>query len=133
MTVRLVNPTAYAITLSATHLVTANVPGPATNVKYAGIAQVSQGTVTAAPAVGGTGNVTWNPGTVAAGATALLAYRVIVHPTAAGQRIVVTGTAASGNGTRATWVDETGNATQTRATFTFGPLCELAATQGLLT
>ncbi len=133
VTVRAVNPTASAITFSATNLVTANVPGPAANVKYDGIAQVSQGTVTAAPAVGGTGNVTWNPGTLAAGSTALLAYRIVVHPTSAGQRIVVTGTVASGNGTRATWVDETGNTTQTRATYTFGPLCELAATQGLLT
>ncbi len=55
-----------------------------------------------------------------------------VTPTSAGQRIPVTGTPAS-NGTRATYVDETGNTTQTRATFTFGPLCELATTQGLLT
>ncbi len=133
VTVRVANPTARAITFSATNLVTANVPGPAVNVKYDGIAQVSQGTVTAAPAVGGIGNVTWNPGTVAAGTTALLAYRVIVHPTAAGQRVVVTGTAAGGNGTRATWLDETGNSTQARATFTFGPLCELAATEALLT
>ena len=133
VTVRVVNPTAKAITFSAANLVTANVPGPAVNVKYDGIAQVSQGTVTAQPAVGGTGNVTWNPGTLAAGATAILAYRVIVHPTAAGQRIVVTGTAASGNGTRAQWRDETGNNTQARALFLFGPLCELAATQGMVT
>ncbi len=133
VTVRVVNPTAQAITFSSTNLVTANVPGPATNVKYDGIAQVTTGgTVTAAPAIGGTGNITWNPGTVAAGSTAILAYRVIVHPTSSGQRVVVTGTPAS-NGTRATWLDETGNATQARATFTFGPLCELAATEAMIT
>jgi len=37
---------------------------------------------------------------------------------------------ADGNGTTATYVDETGNTTQPRATFTFGPLCELAVTTG---
>src|SRR5581483_10318827 len=99
---------------------------------YAGNAAVGQGTITAQPSVGGTGNITWNPGTLAAGATAILTYQVNVTPTSAGQRIPVTGTPAS-NGTTAKYVDETGNTTQTRATFTFGPLCELAMTQGLLT
>src|SRR6185295_910484 len=37
---------------------------------------------------------------------------------------------AVGNGTRAQYVDNTGNTTQTRATYLFGPLCELAITQG---
>ena len=129
---RLVNPAAQAITFSAAHLVTANVPAGGHAV-YAGIAQVTQGTITAQPAVGGTGNITWNPGSVAAGATVLLAYRVKVTPTAAGQRIPLTNTPASGSGTRAQYVDETGNTTQARATFLFGPLCELAVTQGLLT
>lgn len=131
VTVRVVNPAAQAITFSAANLVTANVPGGGT--VYAGIGQVSQGTITAQPAVGGTGNVTWNPGTLAAGATALLAYRVKVTPASAGQRLPLTATPASGNGTRAQYVDETGNTTQTRATYLFGPLCELAVTQGLLT
>jgi hypothetical protein len=131
VTVRVVNPTASAITFSATNQVTANVPGASGNVKYDGIAQVSQGSVTAQPAVNGTGNVKWNPGTLAAGATALLAYRVIVHPTAPGQRVVVTGT--GNDGTRATWLDETANATQARATFTFGPICELATTEAMVT
>src|SRR5205807_9970075 len=36
-------------------------------------------------------------------------------------------------GTRATYVDETGNATQARATYTHGPLCELAITQAIVT
>jgi hypothetical protein len=130
VTVQVVNPTARAVTFSAANLVTANIPGG--NALYAGIPQVSQGSVVSQPAVNGSGNLTWNPGTVAAGATAILAYRVKVKPTAAGQRVVVTGTPAA-NGTLARYVDETGNTTQTRATFTFGPLCELATTQGLLT
>lgn len=130
VTIRVVNPAAKAITFSAANLVTANIPGG--NALYAGIPQTSQGSVASQPAVGGSGTLTWNPGTVAAGATATLAYRVKVKPTAAGQRVVATGTPAA-NGTTAKYVDETGNTTQTRATFTFGPLCELAVTQGLLT
>ncbi len=131
VTVRVTNPTTKAITFSNANLVTANVPGA--GAVYAGIGQVSQGAIVAQPAVGGTGNITWNPGTVAAGTTALLAYRVKVTPTSAGQRIPLTATPASGNGTRAQYVDETGNTTQARATYLFGPLCELAVTQGLLT
>src|SRR4051812_38233851 len=130
VTVRVVNPTVKAITFSATNLVTANVPG--SGATYAGNAAVGQGTIVSQPSVGGTGSITWNPGTLAAGATTLLTYQVNVSPTSAGQRIPVTGTPAS-NGTTAKYVDETGNTTQTRATFTFGPLCELAVTQGLLT
>jgi hypothetical protein len=131
VTVRVVNPAAQAITFSATNLVTANVPGA--GAVYGGAAAVSQGTVTAQPAVGGTGNITWNPGTLAAGGTALLTYKVSVTPTSAGQRIPVTATPASGNGTTAKYVDETGNTTQARATYTFGPLCELAVTQAMVT
>ncbi|HEX3552449.1 MAG TPA: C25 family cysteine peptidase [Thermoanaerobaculia bacterium] len=131
VTVQVVNPAAQAITFSNANLVTTNVPGGGT--VYAGLGQVSQGSIIAQPAVGGTGNVTWNPGTVAAGTTALLAYRVKVTPASAGQRLPLTATPASGNGTRAQYVDTTGNTTQARATFLFGPLCELAVTQGLLT
>lgn len=130
VTVRVVNPTAQSITFSSSNLVTANVPGGGAT--YAGNAAVGQGTIVSQPAVGGTGNITWNPGTLAAGATTILTYQVNVTPASAGQRIPVTGTPASG-GTTAKYVDETGNTTQTRATFTFGPLCELAVTQGLLT
>ncbi len=133
VTVRLVNPTSQSITFSATNLVTVNVPGPATAVTYQGSATVTQGSVVSQPAIGGTGNITWNPGTVAAGATVLLAFKANITPTVAGQRITVTATPASGNGTRATFVDETGNTTQTRATYTLGPVCELAATVGVIT
>ncbi|HVG10018.1 MAG TPA: C25 family cysteine peptidase [Thermoanaerobaculia bacterium] len=131
VTVRVANPTPQAITFSASNLVTANVPG--SGAVYGGAAQASQGSILSQPAMGGTGNVTWNPGVVAAGATALLSYKVRITPTSAGQRIPATATPASGNGTRATFVDETGNTTQARAAYTFGPLCELAVTQGLLT
>ncbi|HYU33540.1 MAG TPA: C25 family cysteine peptidase [Thermoanaerobaculia bacterium] len=130
VTVRLVNPGAQAITFSATNLVTANVPG--SGAVYAGNAAVGQGSIVSQPSVGGTGDITWNPGTLAAGATAILTYQVDVTPTSANQRIAVTATPASGNGTRAQYVDNTGNTTQTRARFLFGPLCELAVTQGVL-
>jgi hypothetical protein len=123
VTVRLVNPTPYAITFSAANLVTTQVPGG--QVLYGGNGSVSQGTITAQPAVGGSGTITWNPGTVNAGVNPILSYDVRVIPTGAG-RIPVTATPASGNGTRARFVDETGNTTQTRATYTLGGLCELA-------
>lgn len=130
ITVRVVNPAAQAITFSAANLVTANVPGG--TVLYAGSAAVGQGSIVSQPAVGGSGNVTWNPGTLAAGATAILTYQVNVTPTSGGQRVPVTATPASGNGTRARYLDETGNTTQARATYQFGPLCELAIREGEL-
>jgi len=130
VTVQVVNPTAEAITLSATNLVTVNVPG--NGATYGGNASVTQGSIVTQPAVNGTGNLTWNPGTVAAGATALLTYQVKITPTTSGQLIPVVGTVASGNGTKGVWVDETGNTTQTRATLTFGPLCEVTATAGVI-
>ncbi len=140
VTIRVVNPTLSAITFSTpTNIVTANIPGAGAT--YGGSPLVSQGSVVAQPAIGGTGDITWNPGTVAAGngdATIndaeieLLTYLVRVTPTAAGQRVVATGTVAL-NGTRAQYVDETGNTTQTRATYLQGPLCELAITQGVVT
>ncbi len=135
VTVRLVNPTPYAITFSTpNNVVTGNIP--AGNVTFQGNVQQTQGTVTSQPSVGGTGNIVWNPGTVAGGSTVILAYRVAVTPTAPGQRIPVTGLVSSGtgaNGTRAQFVDETGNTTQSRATLQLGPVCELAANVGLLT
>ncbi|HEX6900332.1 MAG TPA: C25 family cysteine peptidase [Thermoanaerobaculia bacterium] len=130
VTVNVVNEAAQTVTFSASNLVTTNVPG--SGAVYAGGAQVSQGSIVSQPSVGGTGNITWNPGTLAAGARAQLSYRVNVTPTSAGQRIPVTGTPAS-NGTRAQYLDETANTTQSRATYLFGPLCELAVTENLLT
>ncbi len=130
VTVRVVNPTNGTITFPGTNLVTANVPGAGTVYRNSP-AQVSQGTVIAQPANGGTGNVTWNPGPIAAGANAVLAYRVGITPTAAIPRRIATGSGAAG--TRASYVDQTGNTTQGRATYTFGPLCELAITIASLT
>lgn len=132
VTISVTNPAAngFPITFSASNLVTAYVPGGAA--VYAGNAQVSQGSVTAEPSIGGSGNITWNPGAVAAGTTAVLGYQVDVTPASAGQRIPVTGTVTS-NGTTARYVDKTGNTTQPRATYTFGPLCGLAVTEGLAT
>jgi hypothetical protein len=134
VTVSVVNPSASAgaITFSASNLVTANVPG--SGVLYVNPSStVSQGTVTGQPANNASGNITWNPGSVAAGTTATLRYRVNVTPTAAGQRLPLTATPASGNGTRGRAVDETGNTTQARATYTLGPLCEIAVTQNVAT
>ena len=128
---QVINPTSQTISFSSSDFVTANIPGG--GAVYAGHAAVAQGTIVSQPAVNGTGNITWNPGTIAANSRAVLMYYVNVTPTAAGQRIPVTGTPASGNGTRAKFVDETGNTTQARATYQFGPLCELAVTEnGLL-
>ncbi|HET9227195.1 MAG TPA: hypothetical protein VFR31_11040, partial [Thermoanaerobaculia bacterium] len=90
VTVRVVNPTSQAITFSASNLVTANVPGA--GAVYAGAAQVSQGSIVSQPAIGGTGNITWNPGSLAAGGTAILAYEVRITPTSGGQRITATAT-----------------------------------------
>ncbi|MGB9181429.1 MAG: carboxypeptidase-like regulatory domain-containing protein, partial [Pyrinomonadaceae bacterium] len=130
--IHLNNPTSRAVTFSTpANIVTSNVPGA--GAVYAGFGQVNQGTLLTQPAVGGTGNVTWNPGAVAAGARATLSYRISVTPTSNGQRIPVTATPASGNGTRAQYVDETGNTTQARSTYLFGPLAEVAVTAGVPT
>ncbi len=119
------NPAAQAITFSSSNLVTAYIPG--SGVVYAGNVTVSQGSYTEP---GGTpGNITWNPGSVAAGATATLYYMVDVTPTSDNQVIPLTGIPTS-NGTTATYVDETGNTSQTRATYTYGPLCGLSVTEG---
>ncbi|MEM6793675.1 MAG: C25 family cysteine peptidase [Acidobacteriota bacterium] len=131
VTVRLVNPTPHVVAFAApARLVRAEVPGGA--VAYAGDPLLSQGSLLAQPALGGSGGIEWNPGALAAGDTALLAYRVNVTPPAPGSRVVVTGTPGS-LGTTATFLDETGRAAQPRAIYTFGPLCELAVTAGLAT
>lgn len=122
------NPTTRAITFSASNLVRANAPG--TRVVYAGNAEVTQGSITGEPGIGGSGNITWNPGSVAGGNNyETLYYQVDVTPSAAGQRNAVTGTPTA-NGATAAYVDETGNTTQARATCTLGPICELAVTEG---
>ncbi|MEW6734571.1 MAG: C25 family cysteine peptidase [Acidobacteriota bacterium] len=129
----IVNPTPFSITFSASNLVTITVPnnpGGIPDPGYQG-SVVSQGTIVSQPSIGGRGTITWNPGVVTSNTTANLAYDVTVRPSAAGQRIPITGSTSSG-GTTARYVDETGNTTQTRATYTFGPLCELAVTSGIV-
>jgi hypothetical protein len=127
----LVNPTPYPISFDSSRLVNTNVPGG--GVVYAGLAIANQGTIVAQPSIGGTGNVTWDPGTVAANTTAILSYNVDVTPVSAGQRLPITATPASALGARAQYLDETANANQARATYTLGPLCELAVTVGSVT
>ncbi|MCX6555531.1 MAG: C25 family cysteine peptidase [Candidatus Aminicenantes bacterium] len=123
------NPAAQAITFSSGNLVTANIPG--NGVVYAGNATASQGQASiSAPSIDGTGNITWNPGTVAAGETATLYYQVKVTPISDDQVLPVTGIPTL-NGTTAKYVDETGDTTAGRpATYTYGPLCGLSVTEG---
>ena len=82
ITVRVVNPTAHAITFSTPNdLVTATVPNNG-RVTYAGGADTTDGSgaIVSQPSVGGTGNITWNPAMVAASATEILTYRVDITP-----------------------------------------------------
>ncbi len=132
VTVLVANPTPHAITFSTpSNVVTANVPGGA--VVYAGTPpQITQGSMVSEPAAGGSGNIVWNPGVVAAGGFATMRYEIDVTPPGAGLRIPVTGAPGS-NGTRAQYLDETANAGQARATFQFGQLCELAVVEGVRT
>jgi hypothetical protein len=129
MVVRLVNPTPHVLTFSSpNNVVTANIPGSGT--VYGGFAEVSQGLIVSEPSIGGTGNLTWNPGSVGPGETVVLIYNVDVTPSASGQRVPLTAGPTSGNGTRARFIDETGNSTQARATLDLGPICEIAVTEG---
>jgi hypothetical protein len=165
--VTIFNPTAFPITFEAApyigltnNRVIASLPGD-TKVTYVGSsasATQNPGTILQ-PNNGNTvGDITWNPGIVAAGTNASLTYDVNVTPSAAGQRIPVTAiptfTAPSTyTGTRATYVDETCSGCDVThqcsssapyactndgtppeqlngAIFTYGPLCELAVTEG---
>lgn len=134
VTVRLGNPTPHAITFSSpSNLVTTPLSGAAQIAYVGGSADVSVGSVTSQPANGASsGNIVWNPGSVPGGTLALLEFDVDVTPTVAGQRILVVATPAA-PGTRAQYVDETGNTTQARATKPLGPLCELAVTENVAT
>lgn len=135
VTVRLANPTGSAITFGSpsSNAVVAYIPGgQATCYQTNCGAQTNYGTVSTST-VGTATTVTWAPGTVPAGATAVLGYDVRIFPTTGGVNpIPVTGSPAA-NGTRATYVDETGNTSQTRATVTLGPLCDLRIARGNLT
>lgn len=127
--VRVANPTAQPITFGVPNQVDATVPGGGAT--FSGNESAAQGNITATPLVGGTGVVTWDPVAIAAGSTAILSYDVDVTPTAAAQRVEVTGNPGAG-GTTAVYVDETGNLTQAQATYLFGPLAALVVTEGAL-
>ena len=136
VTVTIVNPTAHTITFSSVsggaNNVVARIPGGGT-VYAGGTPTSSQGTVPVAPgapAAGGTGDVTWSPGPLAAGGTASMAYNITVTPAGTTN---ATGTPGAGTGTRAQYVDETGNTTQTRATYRLGGICELRVVPGAAT
>ncbi len=129
------NPTASPVTFSAANndLVRSAIPAVPELAFVAGSVNVTQGTAPgvaglAIPPAGGTGSLEWDPGIIAPGSSAQLSYRMTVTPSAAGQRIVVTGTPAS-VGTTADYVDHTGNPNSPFANVTFGPLCELAVTE----
>jgi hypothetical protein len=132
VTVEVSNPVGSmgSITFSSPdNLVTAHVPGG--EVLFAGNATAT-GTIVDQPLVGGSGDIVWDPGTVAPGAVAVLTYGVDVTPAWPAERIPVTGSPAA-NGTVAQYVDETGNASQPRAVSVFGPLCELTVTSSSAT
>ncbi len=128
ITVYVVNPTPYAITFSPTNLVRTEVPTLRTS--YGGNASKTQGTIVAQPGAGGTGAITWNPGSVGAGTTASLSYDVVVTPSASGTGELTYLTPqptdpTTTSSTAATFLDETGSATTT-----LGPLCPLSITAG---
>jgi len=136
--VDIVNPTPYAITFSnaSSRTVRVNVPvenfapGATPRNFYFG-STFTQGSIVSQPTTGGLpgggqGNVIWDPGTVAAGATATLQVTYDTQPRAVGETVTVTGTVAS-NGTQAIYLDETGVAgSGSRGVMTFGPLCPLS-------
>ncbi len=113
VTIRLINPTAFDITNA---VVNGLVPSPVT---YGGVRAgfPTHGSVTAQPGVGGSGALSWSPGTVPANETAVLAYNITVpDPTVL---TTVTGTSTTTDATRASFNDETGTP------FATGGLCEL--------
>ena len=113
ITVRLINPTAFDIN---NVVVDGLVPSPVT---YGGVRAgfPTHGSVTVQPGVGGSGALSWSPGTVAAGQTAVLAYNITVpDPNTV---TTVTGVSTTANATRAGFDDETGTP------FSTGGLCEL--------
>ena len=115
-----------------TRLVTAHLPGG--DVTYQGVGFVTQGSIVSEPTVGSNtaGDLTWNPGTVTAGSgsesTATLAYIIDVTGPVAPYTVDATPAPGSGNGTRATWVDETGN-----RDYSTGELCQLQVINAVTT
>ena len=74
-----------------------------------------------------------DPGTVGSNETKILTYQIEVTPyngLVDNQTISSQANREAVTITGATFLDETGNAAQARATFTFGPLCGLSVTEG---
>ena len=129
------NPTPYAITFSNTNVITTRIGGPtgsananANGLYVGGSASATQGTIISTPAALTAGLITWNPGTVASGATAILTFQVRVRPpnndTSANRRFDGEGNGTANNdthGTRATFTDETG-----QQSYTIDGICGLA-------
>jgi len=136
ITVRIVNPTASSITFGGSNLVSVTIPNQSPNatvVLHGGLDATPGTTIVSNPGIGNPGLITWNPGIVGSNETKILTYQVGVAPNngvSDNQTIFVTGQPGNGNGTQATFLDETGNAAQARATFMFGPLCGLSVTEG---
>ncbi|MCS6874642.1 MAG: carboxypeptidase-like regulatory domain-containing protein [Acidobacteriota bacterium] len=126
LTFTIQNQTPYPITFSTPNRTFRSfVPGVTSNanVTFQGNLVVTQGSIVSQPSIGGSGIVEWNPGSVSAFTNASISYRVAVTPTACPNQIALTGSGV--NATQFTFLDETANATQARATLTFGGLCQL--------
>jgi hypothetical protein len=120
------NTTDLAITFNASNLVSLSVPasgGGATRA-YEGNFTTNCGALVTQPVIGATGPLTWNPGTMAAGASCDATYELTVTPTIGNAATRHLLTAATASGTTANMLDETG------APFTLGPLCEMAIEEG---
>jgi hypothetical protein len=125
LTFTIQNPTPYPIQFSTTNNFSSFVPGTTSNaqVTYQGNITTTQGNIISTPAINGSGSVIWNPGTVPANTNASVKYRVKVRPTNCPSAIDLTGN--GNNATNFTFVDETGNTSQSRATLQIGGLCPL--------
>ncbi len=135
VSVVMTNPTPYAITFSNTNVITTRIGGPtgsananANGLYVGGSASATQGTIISTPTALTAGLITWNPGTVASGATAILTFQVRVRPpnndTSANRRFDGEGNGTANNdthGTRATFTDETG-----QQSYTIDGICGLA-------
>ncbi len=117
------NPTPYPITFNASNLVAVTVPASDANAtrSYQGNFTTNCGAVVSQPSIGGSGALTWNPGSIAAGGSCDASYEISVTPINTGRHRL---TATTATGTTANILDETG------AAFRLGPLCELAIETG---
>ncbi len=150
VTIRLVNPipsgrqitfdSSYSTLTSSSRVVVGALPGDGRVLYVGGSAATNCGTVASQPSGGATsGNIIWTPGAVSGGTTCLFVYDLDVTPTSAGQTINVTRTPSLNtsfsvaSGTRAQFLDQTQNASQSRATNTLGPICNVTVQSNNLT